>query len=363
MRSKTVVAVLLVACGCSADPTAGPLAAEPGVDASTGDIPVEDDDGPAPATTGNVDSGGESGSTGPDPDPDPDPEPETTGLGDDPPPLSDCAYESTSFGQGLQELDVPTGSNTRLTFTVLGLPNPALIESATLRFDSYDADHPGEEGVVYVGGAGPFDLPANAAWDNANGSGTIDVTGNLTEGSNTIEFGAGSLQPRSFYRIGNVALDITASVEDCEPPPEGPMGDVVPRQIDYMDAVYTQRHNWVLRADYAFTAYGAEHIESDVDGLFDPDGSRTGTATFAFEDVVVGTYEIQIRSRHTENRNPAGALFVVDGEGIRIDQRDDLSFTTDVWGVRELGGDVTVVLDSTMENASDSVIWVRLEPV
>ena len=257
---------------------------------------------------------------------------------------------------------MPTGSEVRLTFIVPDLPDPTLVESATLRFDSYDADHPGEEGTVYVNAAGPFDLPANAAWDNLDGSGTIDVFGSLEQGSNTIEFGAGTLQPRSFYRIGDVALDIAAYVDDCESPPDGPMGDAIPRQIEYTEASYTQRHNWVLRPDYAFTAYGDEHIGSDIEGLHDPDGTRTGTATFSFEDIVPATYEIQIRSRHTENRNPAGALFVVNGEGKRIDQRTDANYTTDSWGVRELDGDVTVVLDSTMENASDSVIWVRLEP-
>jgi hypothetical protein len=32
-------------------------------------------------------------------------------------------------------------------------------------------------------------------------------------------------------------------------------------------------------------------------------------------------------------------------------------------GTKQLAGDVEVVLDSTMEVASDSVIWVRLAPV
>jgi hypothetical protein len=124
-----------------------------------------------------------------------------------------------------------------------------------------------------------------------------------------------------------------------------------------------QRHNWVLRCnDYAFTAYGAEHLPDDCDGLYAPDGSRKGTATFAFPGVADGTYEIQIRSRHTENRNPLGALFVVDGEGKRVNQRDDKSYTTDIWGSKTLAGDVEVVLDSAMESESDSVIWVKIVP-
>jgi hypothetical protein len=286
--------------------------------------------------------------------------------GDPVPPAQSCSYTSTSYGQGMQELDVPTGSTEVLSFTVLGVPDPSLIDAATLHFASHDADHPGEEGVVWVNGQGPYELPADPGWDNADSNGSIDVTGALVEGLNVIEFGAGSLEPRSFYRIGDVALEVLAQVDDCDPPLEPPPANAVPREIDFWSATYGMRHNWVLRCDgfeYAFTAYGAEHLTSDCDGLYDPDGTRRGTATFVFDDVVAATYEVQIRSRHTVNRNPQGALFVVNGEGIRIDQRDDADFTTDVWGVRELGGQVTVVLDSSQESESDSVIWVRLEPV
>ncbi len=316
------------------------------------------------ATTEPVDTSADStGDSGDGPDPD---GPLDDESGDPPPTPLDCNYPSVSFGNGLQELDVPTGSAEVLSFTVTGVPDPALIEQATLRFDSYDADHPGEEGVIFVNGQGPFDLPADAGWDNQDGTGTVDITGTLVEGINVVEFGAGSLEPRSFYRIGNVTIEAAALVDECEAPPEPPPMDAVPREIDFFSATYEMRHNWVLRCDgfeYAFTAYGDEHIGSDCDGLYAPDGTRRGTATFSFPDVVPATYEIQIHSRHTVNRNPLGALFVVNGEGIRIDQRDDADFTTDIWGVRELSGDVTVVLDSSQEGESDSVVWVRLQPV
>lgn len=325
--------------------------------------------GPGLADGGSDDTGGEdAGSTG-------GIDPDDTGLGDGadssdsgppPPSAQACDYPSTTFGQGMQELDVPTGSTDVLSFTVLDVPDPAVIESATLHFRSHDADHPGEEGVVWVNGSGPYDLPADAGWDNLDGTGAIEVTGALVEGTNVIEFGAGSLEPASFYRIGDVHIEALALVEQCTEPPEPPPADAVPREVGYRDASYEMRHNWVHRCDgfeYAFTAYGAEHIGTDCDDLYAPDGSRRGTATFSFPDLVPATYEIQIRSRHTVNRNPLGALFVVNGEGIRIDQRDDADFTTDIWGVRDLGGDVTVVLDSSQEGESDSVIWVRLEPV
>ena len=281
-------------------------------------------------------------------------------TGDAVPTPQDCSF--TSAGPQ-QELDVPPGSGDVLTFTVAGLPDEAAVSSATLHFDSYDADHPGEEGVVYVNGNGPYDLPANAAWDNANGTGSIDITGATVAGSNTVEFGAGSFSGGSFYRIANVRIDMTANVVDC---PEAPPPEAFERTVTFTEATYTQRHNWVLRNDgfqYAFTAYGDEHLDSDMDGLYDPDGTRTGTAIFSFPDLVDATYQVSIHSRHTVNRNPAGALFVVDGVGQRIFQNDNADFTTDIWGDADLGGDVDVVLDSTMENASDSVVWVRLTPV
>ncbi len=305
-----------------------------------------------PPTTGGADGGDDA-------------EPDS-GDGPPLPPVQDCNYESTSFGQGIVLLDVPTGSPEVLAFTITGLPEPAAITTATLHFVSHDADHPGEEGVVSVNGAGGYDLPADVGWDNQDANGSIDVTGTLQAGINVVEFGAGSLVPATYYGIGDVRLEVQAQVDECEPAPRPPPKDAIPREIDFWDAAYQMRHNWVLRCDgfeYAYTAYADEHIDSDCDGLYAPDGSRRGTATFTFADVVPATYEIQIHSRHTDNRNPLGALFVVNGEGIRIDQRDDADFTTDIWGVRELGGQVTVVLDSSQESESDSVVWVRLAPV
>lgn len=356
MRWVYAMAVGLGLGACGPDPGRdGGGSLGPGLgDGSAG---TSDDTGPASAGPGTA-ADDASGTSGIDPD--------DGSTGNPPPPVQSCSFPSTSFGQAIQELDVPTGSTQVLSFTVLGVVDPATIESATLVFTSYDADHPGEEGVVRVNGQGPYDLPANPAWDNMGADAAIDVTGALVQGLNVIEFGAGSLEPRSFFGIGDVALEVMAQVEECQDPVEPPPVDAVPRELDFWAATYGMRHNWVLRCDgfeYAYTAYGAEHIPSDCDGLYAPDGSRRGTATWLFEDVVPATYEIQIHSRHTVNRNPQGALFVVNGEGIRVDQRDAADFTTDVWGVRALSGSVTIVLDSSQESESDSVVWVRLEPV
>lgn len=374
------LAALLVACtgatldlnGPAADAgpaEAGTLDGGSGMDRGVGG---EADRGPAPDPDGGglPEDRGVPPDEGPAPDlapPPPDLAPPPPDLAPPPPDMDplpaarDCQYRSVTFGAARVEIDVGPASPERLTFRVDGLPDPALIDEAILRFDSHDADHPGEEGVIRVNGAGPYDLPADLSWDNQDGSGEVDVTGATVAGANTIEFGAGSLASGSYYFVGNVTLVVDALVSDCpEPPPPAP----TERTVWYQDATYTKRHNWVLRCDdYAFTAHGDEHLPEDCDGLYAPDGTRKGKAIFAFPDLTEGTYEIRIRARHTVNRNPLGALFVVDGEGKRVDQRDDLSYTTDVWGSKALAGDVEVVLDSSMESESDSVIWVKLAPL
>ncbi len=284
-----------------------------------------------------------------------------------------CTYRSSAFGGAMLELDVMAGSSEELTFTVTGVPDPALIDAAELRFRSYDADHPGEEGVVHVNDAGPYDLPAMTGWDNAEGSGVIDVTGALVAGDNRVRFGAGPLD-RSFFRVGDVELVVQARVEECVAPPDPIPGDAVVRTMHFTEASYTNRSTWVIPCapgtaghnplrNYAFTARGDEHDPTDCDGGYEPGGTRRGTAVFTFDAVVAARYRIVIRSRHTANRNSVGALFVVNGEGRRIDQRTSSDYEEDVWGERDLSGTVEVVLDSTMEDASDAVTEVRLEPI
>ena len=343
--------VATTALGCGAGDPGRSTAGAPGLGdtgQTDGGTPTSGTGGPSLVTS--TDDGGPG-------------EGDDTGTGDVPTDML-CSFAATDFGEPLQELDVPLGSSEVLTFEIQGVPDASTLSSAVLHFDSYDADHPGEEGVVWVNGAGPFDLPADAGWDNQPGQGSIDVTSAIVTGTNTIEFGAGTFVDGSFFRIGNVRVDVEALVTECPAPPPGV---AVERTVHFTDATYTERHNWVLRCEgafeYAYTARGDEHIPTDKEGLYAPDGNRTGTATFSFPGVVAATYEVQIRSRHTVNRNPLGALVVVDGAAERIPQNDDLDFVTDVWGEATLEGDVDVVLDSTMEGESDSVVWVRLVPV
>ena len=129
------------------------------------------------------------------------------------------------------------------------------------------------------------------------------------------------------------------------------------------DLSFTERHNWVVECrDYAYSASGDEHEACDP--TYNPDGSRTGTATFTFSNVPRGTYEVFVGGRHTENRNPSGALFVVDGHAVVIDQTDPSGdMVWDRHGTWCLEGTVEVTLDSTVNGGSDSVFGARLVPV
>jgi hypothetical protein len=359
MRAHRLTALLLLLCACE------PTTIGVREDAGTLDAPELDAselDGAGPVEDGAaIDAGPADDATAPlDPDaPAPAPRP--------------CTYLSTSYSGAPLELDVGPTSPERLRFTVRELPDPALVTRATLTFVVHDADHPGEEGVIRVNGGSPLDLPAMLAWDNVDATVMVDVTGRTVAGDNTIELGPGPLD-RSFFRVSRLRLDLEARVAECTPPDPPPDPTAVERRMHFHEAVYTNRATWVVPCppghpryaairDYAFTASGAEHLSTDCDGLYRDGGSRRGTATFTFPDVVPSTYGVYVRYRSSANRNPAGALFVVNGEEMRISQRDDSGEYFEVlFGDRRLGGTVTVVLDSSREAESDSVTWIRLVP-
>jgi hypothetical protein len=147
--------------------------------------------------------------------------------------------------------------------------------------------------------------------------------------------------------------------DSCPGDPYDPPYEI---EQDYTHAAYTERHNWVLDCyPYAYTASGDEH--EACDNQYDPDGSRTGTATFSIGGVPQGMYDAYMGGRHTANRNPAGALFIVDGVSVVIDQVDPSGdYAWDHHGQYCLQGTVEVVLDSTVNSGSDSVSGVRLVP-
>ncbi|MFN3197086.1 MAG: hypothetical protein ACE366_01540 [Bradymonadia bacterium] len=153
-------------------------------------------------------------------------------------------------------------------------------------------------------------------------------------------------------------------VRDIEPGPDlgEPTGLGVEVVQGYRDATYDPRRNWVLDCrDYAYSARGDEHEECD--NRYNPDGTTHGTATFVFEGVPRDLYTVALEGRHTENRNPAGALVIVNGVERRIRQIGEGEYTFVDHGTYMLEGRVEVVLDSRREVGSDAVRRVRIRPV
>ena len=140
-----------------------------------------------------------------------------------------------------------------------------------------------------------------------------------------------------------------------------PIGDGVERTMNYRQAQFEQRRNWVLDCyDYAYTARFDEHRACDGD--YNPDGTGAGRAIFIFDAVVADTYDVYIEGRHTENRNPSGMVVLVNGVEAVIDQRDARNFVWDLHGRHALSGRVEVIIDSTRTPGSDAVRRVRLAP-
>ena len=153
---------------------------------------------------------------------------------------------------------------------------------------------------------------------------------------------------------------------DAPPPPDPEcQGEGVPRRQEqgFRDAQYQPRSSWVLQCrDYAYSAQFDEHEACDNQYRA---GSGRGTATFSF-NVAPGIYEVVVEGRHTENRNPRGALIRVNSQGQRyqanINQRDNGGVVADVAGRWCLGGPTEVIVDSSRDGASDSVRRVILVP-
>lgn len=286
-----------------------------------------------------------------------------------------CVYASSTFGNALQLLDVidDPGSPLRLRFNVPGLPAPSAIDSATLRFQGHDLDHPSQEGFIYVNGSAGYDIPASKANEESGSQPDVDVTTSVLEGTNTIEFGPGPLE-RSYFLVGDVELIVVADVDECDTGGDDTgtgTGDGVQQTIHYSDADYTQRHNWVWRCngpvDYAFTGGNSKHADDDCGSQYAPDGSAHGTATFHLDGVIEDDYLVEVSAYHTFNRNPNGARIIVDGVVGSVNQRTAMEGesyeATAQWGVAHLSGDVDIVLDSSQGGyASDAVAWIRITP-
>jgi hypothetical protein len=371
MRRLVLSSIVLAVVACGDANTMGtPLGLGTGGPVSETD-PAASTTDPGDETTGSAESGDES-SGGP-LDPTLDPSGETSGAPSTP---MTCTYASSTFGNPMQELDVIGDPNSplRLQFNVPGLPSPSQVLGATLRFRGFDLDHPGEEGFIYINDSAGLSIPADEANESAESVPALDVTTLLVEGTNEVLFGPGPLD-RSFFRIGDVELIVEADVEACESKDDDAgsgTGNGVAQTLDYTQAEYSQRHNWVWRCNfpepYAFTAANSKHQSSDCGNAYAPDGSAHGTATFHFQDVVEDDYLVEVHAYHTFNRNPSGARIIVDGVVGTVHQRTDMEgeayAATAEWGIAHLSGDVDIVLDSAQGGyASDAVSWIRISPV
>lgn len=152
--------------------------------------------------------------------------------------------------------------------------------------------------------------------------------------------------------------------EACVPSATTEAGPVT-RTVGYRSAVYTQRNNWVhdCGRGYAYTAAGTDHLSEDCDGLYRPDRTLRGTATFTFSGVVAATYDVIVAARHSMNRDAGGARFTVNGTAFTVNQRvgDGIVKTTLLRSA--LAGEVKVMLDSSRGGGSDSIQSVTLRPV
>lgn len=116
-----------------------------------------------------------------------------------------CEYRSTTYEDDAKLLDASRGSATRIRFRVVDVPDPSLFAHLSMVYDSWDADHPGEEGFFWINGHGPLPIPANDA-DGEGGPNSIVVTPYVVAGVNKIKFGPG-IRDRNVFAVGRLALE------------------------------------------------------------------------------------------------------------------------------------------------------------
>lgn len=108
----------------------------------------------------------------------------------------------------------PCSSVSHPGYAISGLPPQVDIISATLRYDCNDCDHPGEEGVVQVNG-GSYSMPADDSWDDVwTNEITIDVTGSVEEGRNSVVFGPAD-SDCTYFVVRGVELVVEAWLYGC----------------------------------------------------------------------------------------------------------------------------------------------------
>jgi len=135
---------------------------------------------------------------------------------------------SDEFSGPLVLVDLAQGDPATVSFHVQDVPDPTELDQATLSLALHDADHPGQEGMVYVNDNAPLDLPAELAWDDEDGVAELTIpVAHLVEGTNVFSFGAGTLS-QTYYQVGKVALTVEGPICDSADQPPSQDGGVDP---------------------------------------------------------------------------------------------------------------------------------------
>lgn len=163
---------------------------------------------------------------------------------------------SREYTQGTQDLwGVTPGSSERLSFTVDAVPAPGQLAFARLSMRLNDADHPNEEGYVYVNSSPALALPANGAWGEQTVSATLALPVDyLVAGTNIIRFGPGS-RDQTYYKVSKVALTVFGDA--CAPQADAAMPDTAQPDATWPDVTspdatqsdLTSSDTWVADGD------------------------------------------------------------------------------------------------------------------
>ncbi len=138
-------------------------------------------------------------------------------------------FRSREFGAGLRFVDGGPDSGQRVSFSVDDLPAVDEVTWAAVAMHLDDADHPRQEGRVFVNGHEALSLPAEHDWNDEESDVVMGIPIDyLRPGTNLLEFGVG-VRDRTYFGVSDVAVHVygpacepdTPGEEPPDPPPEG----------------------------------------------------------------------------------------------------------------------------------------------
>ena len=139
-------------------------------------------------------------------------------------------FRSREFGDEARFVDGGPNSGQRVSFSVDDLPAVDEVTWAAVAMHLEDADHPRQEGRVFINGHDPLSLPAEHHWNDEGSDVVMGIPVDyLRPGSNVLEFGVG-VRDRTYFGVSDVAVHVygpacepdTPYEEPPDPSPEGP---------------------------------------------------------------------------------------------------------------------------------------------